>query len=480
MIQEKYFDRFHLILFRFVTSIILLVISPNLIACLIGWDGLGVSSYFLVIYYGRAKSYNAGIITALTNRLGDGFIIVALTLLIPIIDLRFFWYTNFWNSGYLIIILILGCFTKRAQIPFSSWLPAAIAAPTPVSSLVHSSTLVTAGVYILIRHLGAFRMGLGIFVRLVGALTIIIARISAFFERDIKKIIALSTLSQLGVIVCSIGINLPILRFIHLIAHAFFKAILFISTGNLIHSRSDYQALKKSGKLLKILPCSFAANTAGSLSLAGLPFISAFFSKEPILESCIGINSRVVIYFLIVIGVSLTVGYRVRLIVLTGVFLNNRVSLKREMESTKASRLSILMLYPLAVIGAGLVSLFMIEVVSLSFTPLINKIFVIRFLVIGLFIGVGASIIKIKKYKFYFKYLSIWSMPFFSTIVLNYPGQNWGGVNRRMDNVWIWYPVRNVVKINLGWSSLVTRFKVNQQSLLVSVVRLIVLIMLVF
>ena len=164
--------------------------SPNLIRILIGWDGLGIRSYLLVIYYRSSKSYNSGIVTMLSNRVGDALIIVRLCYCIALPSLNLPHLNFIFNEHYFIIlfILIIASITKRAQIPFRAWLPAAIAAPTPVSSLVHSSTLVTAGVYLI------FRLeGLLIFINLrnilliIGSLTMLIARLRAFFEIDIKK-----------------------------------------------------------------------------------------------------------------------------------------------------------------------------------------------------------------------------------------------------------------------------------------------------
>jgi len=154
-----------------------------------------------------------------------------------------------------IMVLVGARLTKRAQVPFSAWLPAAMAAPTPVSALVHSSTLVTAGVYLLIRHRFILRkVSFLKFLLLVGAITILIAGAGAIQELDIKKVVALSTLSQLGLIIITLGIGLPLLRFFHLLAHAYFKAMLFICAGALIHSIKDYQDIRTIGRGVIFLP----------------------------------------------------------------------------------------------------------------------------------------------------------------------------------------------------------------------------------
>lgn len=204
--------------------------------------------------------------------------------------------------------------TKRAQIPFSAWLPAAIAAPTPVSALVHSSTLVTAGVYLLIRHREFLGLNhVGEYLIIIGRLTIIMAGGAALLERDLKKIVAFSTLSQLGVIVLSLGLGSFLARFFHLLSHAFFKALLFLGTGSIIHNNKDYQDLRIIGG--RILPITHSVVLVSRLSLIGVPFISAFFSKEIILELVLIKNFRHFYYVLIVLGVLLTAAYRRRFLI---------------------------------------------------------------------------------------------------------------------------------------------------------------------
>ena len=175
--------------------------------------------------------------------------------------------------------------TKRAQIPFSAWLPAAIAAPTPVSALVHSSTLVTAGVYLLIRFRAALA---GTFTQtvllLLAGLTIFMAGLGANFETDLKKIIALSTLRQLGVIMRILALGWADLAFFHLLAHALFKALLFICAGSIIHRAGDYQDIRMIGGLVNYIPLSVISINLANLALCGTPFLAGFYSKDLILE----------------------------------------------------------------------------------------------------------------------------------------------------------------------------------------------------
>ena len=312
--EEKFFQRFHLILIRFVLSILAIIFSINLIAIILGWDGLGVTSYLLVIYYQSWKSYSAGILTALRNRVGDVLIMLGVCLSINEISSLFtldnlYKYT-IWKS--IVIVLVVARFTKRAQIPFSAWLPAAIAAPTPVSALVHSSTLVTAGVYLIVRFYDCVKNFSGV-ILFIGRLTIIIAGIAALKESDIKKVVALSTLSQLGLIFRSLGINQWCIAYFHLITHAFIKALLFITIGNSIHYSNDYQDLKKSRIYLKKFSYSSSLIFCSNMALIGFPFLSGFYSKDLWLESRIRIRINLLIIFLFYLGVVLTVVYRIRL-----------------------------------------------------------------------------------------------------------------------------------------------------------------------
>ena len=190
IIREKFFSRFIILVLFFILSIFLLILRPNLIRLLLGWDGLGVTSYLLVIFYQRNKSYNAGILTAITNRLGDVGLLISISLILYLGNWSYIYIDSFSGvlSNILIYLIIISACTKRAQIPFSAWLPAAIAAPTPVSALVHSSTLVTAGVYLLIRmNLIIIEINMSYLLLILGIMTIIIAGLTAMLEIDIKK-----------------------------------------------------------------------------------------------------------------------------------------------------------------------------------------------------------------------------------------------------------------------------------------------------
>lgn len=238
-----------------------------------------------------------------------------------------------FSSNLFLTLVCVGVFTKSAQIPFSSWLPAAMAAPTPVSSLVHSSTLVTAGVYLIFRHLNTIVIKeLSLFVCFVGISTIFLASMSAINEKDIKKMVALSTLRQLGLMVFSLGSGWVFIAFFHLIIHAFFKAIIFIRIGNIIHHSQLYQSIKNTGSIVYSSPLIRTSTLVASLRLCGVPFTAAFFSKEPVIEMFRISDNSVGRLLCIIIRALLTLIYSSRLIkvvvlqfnkILSSLFLND-------------------------------------------------------------------------------------------------------------------------------------------------------------
>lgn len=312
-------NRFIILVILFVFSIILLIISPNIIRILLGWDGLGLISYCLVIYYQNFKSYNAGILTFLINRVGDVFILMVISWILNYGRWNYVFYLDviFYDKIIIIITLLLitAAITKRAQIPFRSWLPAAIAAPTPVSALVHSSTLVTAGVYLLIRFrdllMGTFRIKILLILR---CLTIFMSGIFAIYEYDLKKIIAFSTLSQLGLIIRILSMGFPKLAFFHLLTHAIFKALLFICAGVIIHFIDDIQDIRFIGRIRSFIPLTSLCLNISNLSLCGFPFLRGFYSKDLILEIMCLRNLNFLVFLIFYISIGLTICYTIRLL----------------------------------------------------------------------------------------------------------------------------------------------------------------------
>jgi len=310
--DELFKTRFLLILLLFISSILFLIFVPNLVFLIVGWDGLGLSSFYLIIYYQNQRSLGARIITLLSNRVGDLCLLIAIGLFISL-GTRFF-----PHISLLRLLILTACFTKRAQFPFIRWLPAAIAAPTPVSALVHSSTLVTAGVYLIIRFFRPiFEAEKARFIiATISRITIFFSALSGIFETDFKKIIALSTLRQLGFIIFRISQGIKMCGFFHLITHAIFKSLLFICAGAVIILRGHNQDIRNLPKFnnLIIQRCFVVA----SLALIRTPFLVGFYSKDLILEILFQNQTKNWILIIVVFLRSwLTVAYSVRIIYLS-------------------------------------------------------------------------------------------------------------------------------------------------------------------
>nr|YP_010535695.1 NADH dehydrogenase subunit 5 [Alectorobius rudis]UYB78620.1 NADH dehydrogenase subunit 5 [Alectorobius rudis] len=295
----------------FVGSMILMILSPNLLMILLGWDGLGIVSYCLVIFYQNYKSDVAGMVTVMSNRIGDIMMVLSMVFFISFGSLDFICFKKiFFLSGFMIIIAGM---TKSAQIPFSAWLPAAMAAPTPVSSLVHSSTLVTAGVYLLIRLKMIFLMQeFSLFLLFLSMMTMLMAGLSALFEYDLKKIIALSTLSQLGLMMTVLSLGESELAFFHLLTHAIFKAMLFLCAGFLIHSSLGGQDIRFMGNFYLSNPLIGVCFSLANLSLFGVPFLSGFYSKDMVLEFMYVTGDSMILFFMLVVSTICTSVYSLR------------------------------------------------------------------------------------------------------------------------------------------------------------------------
>nr|YP_009400212.1 NADH dehydrogenase subunit 5 [Zeylanicobdella arugamensis]AQT26250.1 NADH dehydrogenase subunit 5 [Zeylanicobdella arugamensis] len=316
MSEEKFINRFNILIVLFVLSMNLLIFIPNMIVLLLGWDGLGIVSFILVIYYQNSKSLSAGLLTILTNRLGDIAIIICIILTMN----QGHWNLNcMWNMPeYKIqcIMILLAAMTKSAQMPFSSWLPAAMAAPTPVSALVHSSTLVTAGVFLLIRFynfISKFELFNNILLY-VSILTTMLASVCGLLENDMKKIVALSTLSQLGLMMTTLSLGMLNMCFFHMVVHAMFKALLFICVGILINYNSHSQDLRWVGNLTKNMPVTSSCMIISILSMSGFPFLSSFYTKDIIMEFCVCNMNNMFMYMFMYMSIGLTMAYSTRML----------------------------------------------------------------------------------------------------------------------------------------------------------------------
>nr|AWV84271.1 NADH dehydrogenase subunit 5 [Tettigades undata] len=417
MSMDKMINRFIYIVMMFVISMIMLIISPNMISIIIGWDGLGLVSYCLVIYYQNNMSNNAGMLTALMNRVGDVAILMSIAWMMNFGSWNFCSFIDKMDMNYMTTLIILASFTKSAQIPFSSWLPAAMAAPTPVSALVHSSTLVTAGVYLMIRFSNMIQnMNLINLFMLLSVMTMIMSGIGANFEFDLKKIIALSTLSQLGIMMTILMFGYPMLSFFHLIIHALFKASLFLCAGMIIHVFSNNQDIRMMGCLCYQMPMTMTLMNIANLSLCGIPFMSGFYSKDLIMESMCFNNINFPIMILMYIGIGLTSFYSMRLsffLMLTNHNYDSFIYLK---ETFNNMIKSVLTLSIYSIISGSMFMWLMFNQTHILLLSIEAKMMTLIFSLYGIWMGYELSMVFNSKNSLISEFLgSMWFMKQVST-----------------------------------------------------------------
>ena len=333
MSHDPHNQRFFSYLNLFTFMMIILVTSNNYLLMFVGWEGVGICSYLLVsFWYTRIAANQSSLSAFLTNRVGDCFFTLGIFAIIwsfgNVEYSTIFSLAPFVNENIITLIgicLLIGAMAKSSQIGLHVWLPLAMEGPTPVSALIHAATMVTAGVYLLIRTspLIEYSATILIICLWVGALTTVFSSLIGLFQQDIKKVIAYSTMSQLGMMVLAIGLSSYNIALYHLINHAFYKALLFLGAGSVIHAVADNQDFRKYGGLRQFLPLTYSVMLIASLSLVAFPFMTGFYSKDLILESAQAqfYFSSITIYYIAVIGALFTTLYSIKVIYLT--FLTN-------------------------------------------------------------------------------------------------------------------------------------------------------------
>nr|UZT67531.1 NADH dehydrogenase subunit 5 [Figites sp. ZJUH 20220010] len=382
MLMEMKKNYFIIILTMFIISMILMIISPNIISVILGWDGLGLISYCLIIYYQNLNSFNSGMLTLLTNRIGDIMLLMMIFLMINLGSWNLLMF-KLINFSFIMMLLIM-MMTKSAQIPFSIWLPAAMAAPTPVSSLVHSSTLVTAGIYLLIRFNKIFLINnMKSTIMIIGLLTMLTSSLNAMFEFDLKKIIAFSTLSQLGLMMMMMSFNLYTYVFFHLISHAMFKSLLFLCSGIMIHFMNNMQDIRFMGSLINQTPLIILMFNFSSLSLCGLPFLSGFFSKDLLYEMTISSKINLMIYNFMYLCIMLTIIYNLRLMYYLTINNNMFITLNMKIDNYLMS-MSIIMLFFMSIMFGNWMNWLMFSSINFSMTNLNSKMLLYSMMIMGI------------------------------------------------------------------------------------------------
>jgi proton-translocating NADH-quinone oxidoreductase chain L len=327
-------SRFMSYLSFFTLTMMILIVSPSILQLFVGWEGVGVSSYLLInFWYTRMEANKAALKAMILNRIGDVGVIIGLVglyalfgstqfeVIFGLVDylqlesIRCFGYD--WNGlSFIMVCLFIGVMGKSAQVGLHVWLPDAMEGPTPVSALIHAATMVTAGVFLMIRVSPILDKTPGVagWIAFIGGITALMAATIALVQNDLKKVIAYSTCSQLGYMVLGCGVLNYTASFFHLVNHAFFKALLFLGAGSVIHGRQDEQDMRRLGRLT--LPFTYSALLVGSLSILGFPFLTGFYSKEYVLSTTMAewTLSSTFGYVLGVVTALLTAFYSIRLL----------------------------------------------------------------------------------------------------------------------------------------------------------------------
>lgn len=421
---DENIDRFFAYLNLFIFFMIVLVAGSNLMIMFIGWEGVGLCSYLLIGFWYKNQKYNDAAKKAfIMNRIGDlGFLIgiFILAYLFKTVDFETL-KTATENSsiqtsalvGIAAFCLFIGAMGKSAQIPLYTWLPDAMAGPTPVSALIHAATMVTAGIFMVTRLNFLFDLTPNVqwFIAIVGAITALFAATIAIAQTDIKKVLAYSTVSQLGLMFLALGCGAYNIAVFHVITHAFFKACLFLGSGSVIHAMGGEQDMRTMGGLKSKLPITFATFCIATVSISGIPPLAGFFSKDEIMM--VAMEKNIILWILGALASLLTAFYMFRILFLT--FYNQfRGSKEQEHhlhESPKSMTLPLIVLAFLAVVGGAISLPFGLSWLDSYLEPIIPSIGVAKHLPFGeqlsmmiistviAFLGLGLAAYKYLKKK---------------------------------------------------------------------------------
>jgi len=328
MAHDKGYKRYFTYLNLFTFAMLILVMGANLVLMFVGWEGVGLCSYLLIgFWFEKHSAANAGKKAFIVNRIGDAGFILGIFFILLVVGSGDFRAINGAIQGGVItqgmatliaLLLFVGATGKSAQIPLYVWLPDAMEGPTPVSALIHAATMVTAGVYLVSRMNLLFTLSgvAGQVVGLIGAVTAIFAATMALTQNDIKRVLAYSTISQIGYMFIGCGVGAYAAGMFHLYTHAFFKSLLFLAAGSVMHALSGELDMRKMGGLRKYLPLTYPTFLVGAIAIAGVPFLSGFFSKDAILTRAFA-QGQYFIWALGLMGAVLTAFYMFRLVFLT-------------------------------------------------------------------------------------------------------------------------------------------------------------------
>jgi len=372
--SDPHIQRFFSYLSAFTAGMLILISGGNYFVMFIGWEAIGCVSYLLInFYFTRIQANKASMLAFTMNRVGDMFLSISFFAIFALFG-SLNYATVFSLAPYLnetaitiiALLLFIGAAAKSANIPLHSWLPGSMEAPTPVSALLHAATLVTAGIYLLLRSspILEYSPTALLVITLIGASTAFFAATSGLVQNDLKRIIAFSTISQLGYMMMAIGLSQYDVALFHTLNHSFFKAMLFLSAGAVIHSFQDQQDIRKMGGLINFLPFTYSIMLVGTLSIMAIPFMTGFYSKDLILELAFGQYSFSGIYAYILGSVTagVTAFYSFRLISL--VFLTVPNGSKQAYLDSHESNLAVI------------IPLFILALFSIFFGYLFSDLFV--------------------------------------------------------------------------------------------------------